>query len=79
MTKIQVKHNGVMQKVTQSVHFIQCKVNKKTVCMQSNTFPTQGYIYLLSTAFFQPVYHFFKLQSSDFHFLLQLIHKRLIL
>lgn len=41
MTKIQVKHNGVMQKVTQSVHFIQCKVNKKTVCMQSNTFPTQ--------------------------------------
>lgn len=47
--------------------------------MQSNTFPTQGYTYLLSTAFFQPVYHFFKLQSSDFHFLLQLIHKRLIL
>lgn len=35
--------------------------------------------YLLSAAFLQPVDHFFKLQGRDFHLLLQLIHKRLVL
>lgn len=41
-------------------------------------FPTQDDKYLLSTAFLQPVNHLLKLQGGDFHFLLQLIHKRLI-
>lgn len=35
-------------------------------------------LYLLTTAFFQPIYHFFKLQRRNINLFLQLIHKGLI-
>lgn len=35
--------------------------------------------YLLSAAFLQSVYHLLKLQGCDLHFLVQLIHKRVVL